>query len=161
MNRQVRKYLKHDSSGRRKWKKTKMHPDTKIQNRVTTLVAWRRVLLGSGCSIAWGCSIAPIALCWVPGTRRSPLCSGQGITVLFQEGPPWWWPYMWPQSFGREAPARAFMTLRAFAVHSTQSWAWGSEVKWVFSVTPRILGVLFSGGLDSPPPILLTLAVPR
>ena len=31
------------------------------------------------------------------------------------------------------------MTLRALEAHSTQSWAWGPKVKWVSSVTPRIL----------------------
>ena len=49
------------------------------------------------------------------------------------------------QLFGREAPARAFMTLRALIARSTQSRAWGPKVKWVFSVTPRIIGVPFSG----------------
>ena len=38
-------------------------------------------------------------------------------------------------------PSRAFMTLRAFEACSTQSRAWGPKVKWVSSVTPKILGV--------------------
>ena len=42
-------------------------------------------------------------------------------------------------------PAKAFMTLMAFPARLIQSRASGPKVKWVSSVTPRILGVLFSG----------------
>ena len=38
-----------------------------------------------------------------------------------------------------------FSHRRALQAHSTQSRAWGPKVKWVSSVTPRTLGVLFSG----------------
>ena len=47
-------------------------------------------------------------------------------------------------------PAKAFLTLRALEARSTQSRAWGPKVKWVSSVTPSILGVLFSGATASP-----------
>ena len=47
-------------------------------------------------------------------------------------------------------PAKAFMTLRGLDTRSTQSRALGPKVKWVSSVTPRILGVLFSGATESP-----------
>ena len=46
--------------------------------------------------------------------------------------------------------ASAFMTLRALEARSTQSRAWGAKVKWVSSVTLRILGVLFGGATASP-----------
>ena len=47
------------------------------------------------------------------------------------------------QCFDRETqlgPVRAFMTLRALEISSAHSRAWGPKVKWVSSVTPRILG---------------------
>ena len=56
------------------------------------------------------------------------------------------------QCFSCKAPAdqaRAFMTLRALEARSTQSLAWGPKVKWLSSVTPRILGALFSGATAS------------
>ena len=48
------------------------------------------------------------------------------------------------QGIGCEAPARASMTLRALKARSTQ------VDRWVSSVTPRILGVLFNGAPSSP-----------
>ena len=47
------------------------------------------------------------------------------------------------QILGQETPARAFMALKALEDSSTQSWPLRPKVKWVSSVTPRILGVLF------------------
>ena len=42
------------------------------------------------------------------------------------------------------------MTLRALEERSTQSRVWGPKLKWVSSVTPRILVVLFGGVTASP-----------
>ena len=48
-------------------------------------------------------------------------------------------------------PARAFMkALKALKARSTHSRTWGPKVKWVSSLTPRILGVLFHGVTSSP-----------
>ena len=41
-------------------------------------------------------------------------------------------------------PDKVFTTLRALETRSTQARAWGPKVKWVSSVTTRILGVMFN-----------------
>ena len=46
-------------------------------------------------------------------------------------------------------PSKAFMTSRALEARSTQSWAWEPKLKWVSSVTPSILRVLFKGATAS------------